>query len=114
MVEMNCKKRLLFSLFFLTSISIFIVVTILPGPIINDLVLETHKTLENRLTSYSKNNNLKNERPDEDELDTTYLELLGFNFRPILYNNRSVTIQAFYFVSIDFYIFLIIPFFSSL
>ena len=91
MLEMNCKKRLLFGIIIFTSISVTILVTILPRPVINDLVTETHRTLENRLNSYSNNKNLKKSRPelDENELDRTYLELLGFNNRPVLYGNHT-------------------------
>lgn len=91
MLEMNCKKRLLFSIIIFTLLSIVILVTVLPGPVINDLVTETHRTLENRLNSYGSNTNLKKKRPnlDEDQLDKTYLELLGFNNKPILYANHT-------------------------
>lgn len=86
--EIKINKRFLLLLVILVVASI-ISLTVLQSPTLNDIVHETHKKFNDFNPGAAFKVKDKRRRPAEDELDKTYLELLGFVPKPTLFPNRT-------------------------
>lgn len=86
--EIKINKRFLL-LLVLLGIASIISLTVLQSPTLNDIVHETHKKFNDFNPGAAFKAKDKRRRPAEDELDKTYLELLGFVPKPTLFPNRT-------------------------